>query len=118
MISIHAPVKGATYASEGDDHVRKISIHAPVKGATQTTYNTTATNQISIHAPVKGATAAPIDLTGAPGISINAPVKGATVSLQSRLATAEDFNPRSREGSDDSVHTTSIWETRFQSTLP
>ena len=35
-ISIHAPVKGATYFGEPSDFERLISIHAPVKGATGT----------------------------------------------------------------------------------
>ncbi len=34
-ISIHAPVKGATYEIGIPKGVSKISIHAPVKGATQ-----------------------------------------------------------------------------------
>ncbi len=33
-----------------------ISIHAPVKGATPTTFKQYCTRSISIHAPVKGAT--------------------------------------------------------------
>ena len=34
-ISIHAPVKGATYLGAGYQAGRWISIHAPVKGATR-----------------------------------------------------------------------------------
>ena len=34
LISIHAPVKGATLASLPEPLFRRISIHAPVKGAT------------------------------------------------------------------------------------
>ena len=34
IISIHAPVKGATVMVLADDTVLGISIHAPVKGAT------------------------------------------------------------------------------------
>ena len=33
-ISIHAPAKGATYASSIDKQLNIISIHAPAKGAT------------------------------------------------------------------------------------
>ena len=81
IISIHAPVKGATQAKaiETADVVRKISIHAPVKGATMLRQPSCACgNSISIHAPVKGATA---------------------------LEILEDtrhrhFNPRTREGCD------------------
>ena len=79
VISIHAPVKGATHrcgipaktpdnfnprSREGsDDHgigrrgqKDRISIHAPVKGATATTQIYAEMSDISIHAPVKGAT--------------------------------------------------------------
>ena len=35
VISIHAPVKGATYSAICDFDPVKISIHAPVKGATR-----------------------------------------------------------------------------------
>ena len=34
MISIHAPVKGATGLIDSPKRVEEISIHAPVKGAT------------------------------------------------------------------------------------
>ena len=80
MISIHAPVKGATSLAEKNQECLGISIHAPVKGATGTrpgrsawfryfnprsregsdvpqTLNIWAGTNISIHAPVKGATA-------------------------------------------------------------
>ena len=35
IISIHAPVKGATPDMAQDGHLHLISIHAPVKGATE-----------------------------------------------------------------------------------
>ena len=56
----------------------EISIHAPAKGATRSCTSFRALSWISIHAPAKGATRADID---------------AALSTQ-------DFNPRSREGSD------------------
>ena len=57
MISIHAPVKGATapFAKCGTES--RISIHAPVKGATVRFILFLCFIIISIHAPVKGATA-------------------------------------------------------------
>ena len=55
---------------------------------------------ISIHAPVKGATCpAGFDTTGG-SISIHAPVKGATSIIIRIGAKMDNFNPRSREGSD------------------
>ena len=78
LISIHAPVKGATCAfrkfpvcnlyfnprsREGSDRCghaarlpQRISIHAPVKGATNEVIKLEHWIAISIHAPVKGAT--------------------------------------------------------------
>src|SRR3546814_13626056 len=37
-----------------------VSIHAPVQGATQPTITGTATFEVSIHAPVQGATGSPL----------------------------------------------------------
>ena len=56
LISIHAPVKGATLRCNMGKHIPIISIHAPVKGATITDKLYPCSRQISIHAPVKGAT--------------------------------------------------------------
>ena len=58
IISIHAPVKGATHVPAFKRYYFiNISIHAPVKGATLTNnYNISIESKISIHAPVKGAT--------------------------------------------------------------
>ena len=101
MVSIHAPVQGATtvtgYSHGGSD----VSIHAPVQGATmiltylstliavfQSTHpykvrlavpNGGSRNKIvSIHAPVQGATAAAEAARKAEQVSIHAPVQGAT----------------------------------------
>ena len=56
LISIHAPVKGATHPGGGLPRGDRISIHAPVKGATIGLAVTLRCALISIHAPVKGAT--------------------------------------------------------------
>ena len=56
---------------------------------------------ISIHAPVKGATDIVFERDLRWGIiSIHAPVKGTTCSRRASSARS-NFNPRSREGSDD-----------------
>ena len=102
VISIHAPVKGATSAvlpyplrdgyfnprtREGCDYriwgirdgVMSISIHAPVKGATPPHRGRHSVGLISIHAPVKGATPGGVVMpVPDKSISIHAPVKGAT----------------------------------------
>ena len=79
IISIHAPVKGATAA----DHLAGLAVH-----------------HISIHAPVKGATAELARRLGIPVISIHAPVKGATWGQITFTGITGDFNPRTREGCD------------------
>ena len=56
VVSIHAPVKGATYAGSGLRPQRSVSIHAPVKGATHIEALNMIHVMVSIHAPVKGAT--------------------------------------------------------------
>ena len=58
---------------------------------------------ISIHAPAKGATSVQRSYGQGCGISIHAPAKGATASVAHTHRRRDDFNPRSREGSD---HTT------------
>ena len=125
MISIHAPVKGATpFKSSIVYALPLISIHAPVKGATICSTSSSkrssdfnprtregcdsgtdpvywGTTLISIHAPVKGATfpssrASRLESS----ISIHAPVKGATQHCQCLPIGQGYFNPRTREGCD------------------
>ena len=90
--------------------VRSISIHAPVKGATSRKVVSVSRYVISIHAPVKGATKIHQRSNKPINISIHAPVKGATCRLQAASQRCCDFNPRSREGSDQ-VHLYSRLET-------
>ena len=77
-----------------------VSIHAPVKGATRALIRFKLASLVSIHAPVKGATD-----TDQPGhdiddVSIHAPVKGATVYLKTQFCVFVCFNPRTRKGCD------------------
>ena len=102
MISIHAPVKGATgfrivIGIDGDT----ISIHAPVKGATHGSrwqdcldhdFNPRTRegcDEGNSKATKRGFT-----------ISIHAPVKGATLLGTTAEHVHEYFNPRTREGCD------------------
>ena len=78
----------------------KISIHAPVKGATWLVDRLDMLSRISIHAPVKGATSGERLQTRASGISIHAPVKGATTPCRGSAGRSHHFNPRTREGCD------------------
>ena len=58
-------------------------------------------NTISIRAPAKGATCSTYLCFGIFLISIRAPAKGATTVTVDCKCDCIDFNPRSREGSDD-----------------
>ncbi len=58
LISIHAPVEGATRQYTATDYSAIISIHAPVEGATGVEVLYWQPLPISIHAPVEGATRA------------------------------------------------------------
>ena len=95
---------------------------------------------ISIHAPARGATRQAEEINRKIRISIHAPARGATALMFKSFTIVEDFNPRSRKGSDDysivvyqlkngiSIHapargaTADIRQNRknaeFQSTLP
>ena len=81
--------EGSDHKTTSKFHVELISIHAPVKGATVKPTDHAVCGYISIHAPVKGATGEPPGLGGFDGISIHAPVKGATVTGNS--ATCDDI---------------------------
>ena len=105
MISIHAPIQGATYVFEISAGRFYISIHAPIQGATlkpKLTQHCTRRFQftrlykarpeenallnygsdISIHAPIQGATLAGRKPRKKKGISIHAPIQGATITAQ------------------------------------
>ena len=50
-------------------------------------------------------------------ISIHAPARGAT-TLERLQVQPENFNPRSREGSDQAINADTVANMQFQSTLP
>jgi len=56
VVSIHAPVTGATYLDRAYWLRVEVSIHAPVTGATVTLERLDFSSAVSIHAPVTGAT--------------------------------------------------------------
>ncbi len=76
-----------------------ISIHAPAKGATWTSGRFYTESAISIHAPAKGATWTSYAVCAMMGFQ-------STLPRRERRSTVRpsdqdnDFNPRSREGSD------------------
>ena len=119
-ISIHAPARGATMNIDEIIHWLKISIHAPARGATIFLVTDRRANRnfnprsregsdeissvylceggISIHAPARGATA-----TDASSLDIrfqSTLPRGERLVLSAVYTSCENFNPRSREGSD------------------
>ena len=113
IVSIHAPVRGATQRSGGQSASDwSVSIHAPVRGATPTltsawhaamTFQSTPPcggrprtaelariiGYVSIHAPVRGATLPARSVHASDcSVSIHAPVRGATRSAMCRTEPA------------------------------
>ena len=78
-----------------------ISIHAPVKGATRTAGNIPGPYRDFNPRTREGCDGTALDVAYAPeGISIHAPVKGATAVQRRPICQQRDFNPRTREGCD------------------
>jgi len=94
-----------------------VSIHAPVKGATGVVRRLAFGGPVSIHAPVKGATAATANDVRLIIVSIHAPVKGATWITMLAIKDENGFNPRAREGRDTKNLRSRVFLT-FQSTRP
>ena len=107
---------------KGDPHRLMVSIHAPVQGATDTALQPTGHTSVSIHAPVQGATKPPYSVHARylfqsthpcrvrqiqgsrhiyrSAVSIHAPVQGATVFSNIIQYIHTRFNPRTRAGCD------------------
>ena len=100
VISIHAPVKGATSLRKRQEIHHADFNPRSREGSDQCEPGAAEPGMISIHAPVKGATAPVLGKGLKNVISIHAPVKGATAVLQYSSKDFINFNPRSREGSD------------------
>ena len=122
-ISIHAPARGATYSPheikerlqinfnprsrEGSDlfsviHLCSLQDFNPRSREGSDVYIPLWIHlqHISIHAPARGATPFGRIFRLFAAISIHAPARGATDDLLAFLGQDQDFNPRSREGSD------------------
>jgi len=95
-----------------------VSIHAPVMGATVRVFRFVNRQFVSIHAPVMGATAKLDALESIVEVSIHAPVMGATGSSPAVMVPALCFNPRARDGRDNTSSTTATIIRLFQSTRP
>ena len=77
-----------------------ISIHAPVKGATSLAYPTSGVYAISIHAPVKGATWNLLKSVFLVSNFNSRSREGSDRMKQEIEIEKANFNSRSREGSD------------------
>ena len=78
-----------------------ISIHAPARGATLGTATDSSIVNISIHAPARGATVIRLFLLISNHLFQSTLPRGERLSLAAkRHLCQDDFNPRSREGSD------------------
>ena len=104
IISIHAPVRGATSLPNLIVHSVPNFNPRSREGSDSLICNLSSKKEISIHAPVRGATGLSKKSRQYRNISIHAPVRGATLECFSFLVGINNFNPRSREGSDFSWH--------------
>ena len=80
IVSIHAPVKGATAASWVSLGDIAVSIHAPVKGATARGCRVRLTASFNPR-PREGGDKAEVKVHEDTAVSIHAPVKGATAIM-------------------------------------
>ena len=102
MISIHAPIQGATRANILGGLRPAISIHAPIQGATVSDENLLSIVRISIHAPIQGATSAGGAVFAFCNISIHAPIQGATYPPDNVRRRVVHFNSRAYTRRDKS----------------
>ena len=99
MVSIHAPVKGATWRDRNGLPDTQSFNSRTRKGCDETNADYMYNVDVSIHAPVKGATESLRDARQIGNVSIHAPVKGATKFLP-RCQRRICFNSRTRKGCD------------------
>ena len=100
-ISIHAPARGATLIHNSCD-VFLFNFNPRSREGSDATLRFLGClyRKISIHAPARGATSFSPQYPILSPISIHAPARGATWRVWKPYGSAQDFNPRSREGSD------------------
>ena len=117
VISIHAPAKGATNYSEYVGRRVKISIHAPAKGATR--YHNTNRNQYRFQSTLPRRERHKIEQLKADFEQFQSTLpRRERLFLFPAVLCSNDFNPRSREGSDLIARSISDTDKPFQSTLP
>ena len=117
-ISIRAPAKGATCSTYLCFGIFLISIRAPAKGATKVRFHSFKLCNISIRAPAKGATQALSSLRPYLPVFQSALPRRERRNFLVKTIFHQDFNPRSREGSDFFLPCTCVTFSIFQSALP
>ena len=119
-VSIHAPARGATAPrSRGGRACGRVSIHAPARGATAKAGHLRGREIVSIHAPARGATGTVVDPGKLTKKFQSTRPRGARRSTAWRSSRRRrSFNPRAREGRDDSPSICSTRSPVFQSTRP
>ena len=101
-ISTHAPARGATAIVDPPYFSGPISTHAPARGATKDRCITGQSRSISTHAPARGATLMESCMIS-PGQFQPTLPRGERLEIKRVCLPIHDFNPRSREGSDDLI---------------
>ena len=113
-----SPCGERLFAAQTVDICDDISIHAPRAGSDVEASHTSILVGISIHAPRAGSDRSLCAYANSFPISIHAPRAGSDPRFSLRIASAQDFNPRSPCGErHDSIALPSATGT-FQSTLP
>ena len=111
------PVRGATPHPSLSAMPIHISIHAPRAGSDVEASHTSILVGISIHAPRAGSDRSLCAYANSFPISIHAPRAGSDPRFSLRIASAQDFNPRSPCGERPRIWWNSAFKL-FQSTLP
>ena len=102
LISTHAPARGATIGRTVSLTDLFISTHAPARGATMFRIPLGQSSSISTHAPARGATGY-YNMDCMIGIFQPTLPRGERLRSRTCAVQADDFNPRSREGSDETL---------------
>ena len=101
LVSIHAPVWGATNFLDLQMHIKKVSIHAPVWGATFSRIHRGVSKSFNPRTRV-GCDSLPSDTPKKCGFQSTHPC-GVRLAKQGELTSNVCFNPRTRVGCDASL---------------
>ncbi len=117
-VSIHAPVRGATFSPAYVIPLKRVSIHAPVRGATGVlAVDVLQANGFNPRPRAGGdRVSAPVPVMSQ--VSIHAPVRGATSKPLGVVSILDCFNPRPRAGGDGREKERVGVAQSFQSTPP